>query len=73
MLKKTLPHVSTIQTQEINAYRKNRFQKKQITFKNVFLAKQTPIKFTLKNLIVIIRNEFDPIELIHNIFPLTTG
>lgn len=28
----------------MNAHKKNRFQKKQITFKNVFLAKQAPIK-----------------------------
>jgi len=43
MLKKILPHVSTLQIQAMNAYRTNRSQKKQITFKNLFLAKQIPI------------------------------
>lgn len=44
MLKNNLPHVSTIQIQAMNAYRTNRIQKKQITFKNVCLAKQISIK-----------------------------
>lgn len=40
--------MSTIKTQAMNAHRTNRFQKKKITFKNVFLAKQVPIKINIK-------------------------
>lgn len=45
MQKNNLPHVSIIQIQAINAYKTNRFQKKQMTFRKMyFLAKQISIK-----------------------------